>query len=44
MGPSISRDLFVLGDRVSVCRPGWPGTYYIDHAALELIVTLPPKC
>jgi hypothetical protein len=28
--------LFVFRDRVSLCSPGCPGTYYVYHAELEL--------
>jgi hypothetical protein len=28
--------LFVFRDRVSLCRPGCPGTHFVDQAGLEL--------
>jgi hypothetical protein len=27
---------FVFRDRVSLCRPGFPGTHFVDQAGLEL--------
>ena len=27
---------FLFGDRVSLCSPGCPGTYFVDQAGLEL--------
>jgi hypothetical protein len=27
---------FVFPDRVSLCRPGCPGTHFVDQAGLEL--------
>jgi hypothetical protein len=38
---------FVLGDRVSLRRPGWPETHSVNQVGLKLAETclpLPPKC
>jgi hypothetical protein len=35
--------VFVFQDRVSLYRPGCPGTHFVDQAGLELCLPLPPK-
>ena len=35
--------LFIVGDKVTLCCAGSPGTHYVDEAALpEICLLLPP--
>jgi hypothetical protein len=31
---------FLIGDRVSLCGPGWPGTHYVAQAGLAIMIFL----